>query len=122
MKPEIDLCVPALQSNDAVESYAFYHLMLGFEKNWDHRYEPGLPLFIPIPNGVSMVFITEYKDESAFDMELYLYANGACSIESNAKTQGAVFDVELHEMLYGAKEFTINDPGGNKLRIGQRMT
>ncbi len=122
MKPQVDLCVPTLQSNDAIKSYEFYHSVLGFEKNWEHRFEPELPLFISMSNGVNTVFITEHKNESAFGMELYFYVKKVDSLVVHAKSQGVAFDVELHETPYGTKEFTIKDPDGNKLRIGQLMT
>ena len=54
-------CLPTLQSNDASKSFAFYESILGFSKNWEHRYEAELPLFISMSSGEITVFITEHK-------------------------------------------------------------
>ena len=119
MTVEIDLCVPTLQSNNAEKSFQFYEKVLGFKKNWAHQYEPGLPLFISMSQGKTTVFITEHKNESAFGAELYLYVSDIETLVAHIKKHSIEFDVELHDTPYGTKEFTLKDPDGNKLRIGQ---
>lgn len=117
----IDSCVPTLQSNDASKSFDFYRSIFGFTKNWEHRYEPGFPLFISMSCGNTTIFITEHKNESAFGAELYLYVTDIVKLESHVKSLGVKFEVELHETPYGTREFNIRDLDGNKLRIGQDL-
>jgi len=119
MVVDIDLCVPTLQSNDTQKAFEFYEKFLGFKKNWQHQYEPGLPLFISMSQGKTTVFLTEHKNESAFGAELYLYVNDIETLFNFIKEGGVNCEVELHKTPYGMKEFNLRDPDGNKLRIGQ---
>ena len=93
--------------------------MLGFKKDWEHRYEKDFPLFISMSHGNLRVFITEHVNESAFGAELYLFVKDIEQLESHVKKSGIKFQVELHDTAYGTREFNIEDPDGNKLRIGQ---
>jgi len=118
---KVTQCIPALQSNDAAASFAFYQSALGFQKNWEHRYAEGLPLFIEMSIEGMTVFITEHENESAFGSELYFYVEEIDALAASIKEKGIPFEVEPYDTPYGTREFNLKDPDGNKLRIGQRM-
>ena len=42
--------VPALRVANAAEAVAWYE-RLGFTKQWEHRFEPGMPAFVSIARG-----------------------------------------------------------------------
>jgi Glyoxalase superfamily protein len=40
--------VPILRSFDEARSRGFYLGFLGFQVDWEHRFEPGLPLYMQV--------------------------------------------------------------------------
>ena len=48
--------VPVLRVASAAEAVAWYE-RLGFTKQWEHRFEPGMPAFVSIARGRARLFL-----------------------------------------------------------------
>jgi catechol 2,3-dioxygenase-like lactoylglutathione lyase family enzyme len=102
--------VPFLRVADA-EASAEWYAGLGFTVDWQHRFAPGLPLFISMSNGEGQVFLSEHKGDARPDTLLYLYV---ADVDAVAAQYGG--DVQTQE--YGMREIELVDPDGNRLRLG----
>lgn len=100
--------IPVLRVADAEEAAAWYG-RLGFAKEWEHRYEPGFPLFMSIARGDVHLYLSEHEGDARPDTLLHL----------NVRDVGAVaaeFGVEAQDVGYG-HEVELTDPDGNRLRV-----
>ena len=106
--------VPFLRVADA-EASAEWYARLGFEIEWRHRFEPGLPLFIAMSIGEARIFLSEHTGDARPNTLLYLYVD-------DVDTVAAEFGVAVTLASYDVRETEIRDPDGNRIRIGTPVT
>lgn len=101
--------MPILRVENADKSVSWYG-RLGFEKEWEHRFEPELPAFVSIARGEVRLFLSEHRGDARPDTLIYLRL-------SQVETIAAEFGVHVGEAPW-AREIELRDPDGNRLRIG----
>lgn len=104
--------IPILHTEDAAAAVRWYE-RLGFIKQWEHRFEPGMPAFVEIARGQVRLFLSEHKGDARPDTLVYLRV---ADIEAVA----AEFGVPIQTMPWG-REIELRDCDGNRLRIGTPM-
>ncbi|MDA3646322.1 VOC family protein [Saccharopolyspora indica] len=104
-----DEVIPILHVADAAAAVAWYE-RLGFGKEWEHRFEPGLPAFVEIARGRMRLFLSEHSGDARPDTLIYLRVRDVDAF-------AAEFAVPVEEVPWG-REFELRDPDGNRLRIG----
>ena len=100
--------VPVLRVEDASRAVAWYG-RLGFQKEWEHRFEPGMPAFVSIARGRARLFLSEHRGDARPDTLVHLFV-------SDVEAVVAEFGRPAGEPPYGC-EFELRDPDGNRLRI-----
>jgi len=101
--------IPILHVADAANAAAWYQ-RLGFEKEWEHRFEPHLPAFVSIARGAMRMFLSEHKGDARPDTLCYLWVQDVFLIAQD-------FQVKVSEQPW-AHEIELRDLDGNRLRIG----
>ncbi|HET9144432.1 glyoxalase superfamily protein [Actinophytocola sp.] len=99
---------PILRTGDAVAAVAWY-ARLGFTQDWEHRFEPGLPLFVSISRGAMRIFLSEHHGDARPDTLLYLSVHDLDAV-------AAEFGRPVQEQPWG-RELELRDPDANRLRI-----
>ena len=111
----VEEAIPVLRVASADEAVAWY-ARLGYEKEWEHRFEPSFPAFVSIAcRGASRLFLSEHTDDAGGPLA------DATTVYLRVRDIDAVaeeFDVEVVEQPWGARELCLTDPDGNRLRIG----
>jgi catechol 2,3-dioxygenase-like lactoylglutathione lyase family enzyme len=102
--------IPILRVADAAAALPWYG-RLGFLKQWEHRFEPGFPLFVEVARGPVRIFLSEHEGDAHPDGLIYLRLKDVDAI-------AAEFGVAAEEREWGAREIELRDPDGNRLRIG----
>ena len=100
---------PILHAPDAEASAAWY-ARLNFVKQWEHRFEPGFPLFLCLSRGPMRIFLSEHRGDARPDTLLYLHVDDLDAV-------AAEFGVVVEQAPWGP-EVHLADPAGNRLRIG----
>jgi catechol 2,3-dioxygenase-like lactoylglutathione lyase family enzyme len=103
--------IPILRVADAGAAVRWYE-RLGFIKEWEHRFEPGMPAFVSIARGRARLFLSEHRGDARPDTLVYLVVGDIGAVE-------AEFGRPAGEQPYGC-EFELRDPDGNRLRISTR--
>jgi len=102
--------VPFLRAGDAYASAAWW-ARLGFEVEWEHRFAPGLPLFLALRRRDARLFLSEHQGDARPDGLLYLYVDDADAVARE-------FGAAAHDTEYGLREVALRDPDGNRVRVG----
>jgi Glyoxalase superfamily protein len=101
--------VPILHVANAANAVAWYN-RIGFQKEWEHHFEPQLPAFVSVARGTVRIFLSEHKGDARPDTLVYLWVRDVSSIAKD-------FQVTVNDQPW-AHEIELRDPDGNRLRIG----
>ena len=101
--------VPILRLADASAAIAWY-ARLGFLKESEHRFAPGLPAFVTVAQGSVRLFLSEHTGDARPDTLIYLRVRDVDAI-------AAEFGLQPEDEPW-AREIQLRDPDGNRLRIG----
>lgn len=104
------LAVPVLRVADAPRSVAWYS-RLGFTQEFEHRFAPGLPLYVGIVRGGAWLHLSEHLGDARPDTLVYLYV-------PDVDAMAAACGVTHIEDNPWARDFEVTDPDGNRIRIG----
>lgn len=107
---------PILRIFDESKAKEFYVDFLGFNVDWEHRFEDGLPLYMQVSKDNCILHLSEH--------------NGDCCPGSALRIETAEIETFQKELidkqyknsrpgiqntLWGSKDMSISDPFGNKL-------
>jgi catechol 2,3-dioxygenase-like lactoylglutathione lyase family enzyme len=101
--------IPVLRVEDAGRAVAWYE-KLGFQKEWEHQFEPSFPLFVSIARGSVRIYLSEHTGDAAPNTLIHLNVRDIDSI-------AAVLGVPVDENGLAGRECDVEDPDGNRLRI-----
>ena len=103
--------VPILHVKDGYDT-AKWHARLGFEVESEHRFAPGMPLYLFLRRGNIRLHLSEHRGDARPGTLLYFYVYDVDSV-------AAEFGIEVKEQRW-AREVSLTDPDGNRLRVGER--
>lgn len=106
--------VPVLRVDDAARAVEWYG-RLGFVREWDHQFEPGLPWFVSVARGNVRLHLSEHKGDARPDTLIHLYVR---DIDAVSKEFGTPVD----EGSLAGRECDLVDPDGNRLRVATRRS
>jgi catechol 2,3-dioxygenase-like lactoylglutathione lyase family enzyme len=107
--------VPVLRMFDEPKAREFYVDFLGFTVDWEHRFEPGMPLYMQVSRGGCLIQLSEHHGDASPGSSLRIRVD-----ELEAYQQ----ELASREYKYGrpglqdqdwAREMRMHDPFGNKL-------
>src|SRR3954470_3752063 len=104
--------VPVLYVGDAARAVAWYR-RLGFVKEWEHQFEPGLPWFLSVARGDVRLYLSEHEGDAPPDTLIHLYGD-------DIDTVSAEFGIAVDEDGLAGRECDLVDPDGNRLRVATR--
>lgn len=110
----LELAIPILRVDNADAAVAWYE-RLGFTKQWEHRFEPGMPAFVEIARGEVKLFLSEHHGDASPDTLVYLVVGDLDAV-------AAEFGVPAEEMPWGRREVRLRDRDGNRLRVASPTT
>jgi catechol 2,3-dioxygenase-like lactoylglutathione lyase family enzyme len=109
-QPRLAGLAPFLRVADARASTEWYR-RLGFEQEFEHRFEPRLPLFVSVRRGPARLFLSEHRGDARPDTLVYLYVDDVDAV-------AAEFNVDAETAPWGTRELQLVDPDGNRIRVG----
>ena len=113
--------IPILRSFDEGKAKEFYVGYLGFRVDWEHRFEPGLPLYMQVSRAGCTLHISEHHGDATPGSAVFVEMTGveAFHAEVTAK-QYAFLRPALEDVPWNARCMTVTDPFGNRIRFNER--
>src|SRR5215831_3653109 len=102
--------IPVLRVADAAVAIAWYE-RLGFAKQWEHRFGPGMPAFVSVARNRTRLFLSEHQGDARPDTLVHLMVSDVDAVV-------AEFGRPAGQPPYGC-ELELRDPDGNRLRISR---
>jgi uncharacterized glyoxalase superfamily protein PhnB len=109
--------VPILRSFDEGRTKDFYLEFLGFELEFEHRFEPWAPLYMGVRKGDCVLHLSEHYGDATPGSAVRIPVEdvSAYMAELRAKAHGNARPGEPQPMPWGSREITIRDPSSNAL-------
>lgn len=101
---------PILRVTDGRETAKWYR-RLGFSVEGEHRFAPGLPLYLFLRRGPSTLHLSEHTGDARPDTLLYFRVDNLDEI-------AAEFEATVETQPWG-REIELTDPDGNRWRISE---
>ncbi|MEX1009318.1 MAG: glyoxalase superfamily protein [Acidimicrobiia bacterium] len=112
--------VPILRTFDTDRATEFYVDYLGMTVDWEHRFEPDLPLYRQVSRGDLVLHLTEHQGDSTPGSVVYIYMTGVRDLHAELSEKFSVGRNKPGlESADGRTEFAVVDPFGNRLRFGE---
>ncbi|CAI6084971.1 glyoxalase superfamily protein [Cohnella sp. JJ-181] len=113
---KLEQIVPILRIFDVRKAKEFYVDFLGFQVDWEHRFEPELPLYFQISQGEIKLHLSEHHGDCCPGAALRIHMTGV------REWQKALIEKKydyarpgLEKPPWGSEECTVTDPFGNRL-------
>ena len=108
--------IPILRIFDVAKALEFYRDFLGFAVDWEHRFEPGLPLYCQVSRGGCVLHLSEHHGDATPGSALRIEVGDvdAFAAELRAKDYGYARP-GVEQQPWGMAECRVTDPFGNRL-------
>lgn len=108
---------PQLRMTNWQRTRAFYVDGLGFAVEWEHRFEPGLPVFAKVVRDGLALFLTEHAGDCEPGGAAYIVVDNVDALFVEITPRGITPCEPPEDAPWGAREMLLIDPDGNRLRF-----
>jgi uncharacterized glyoxalase superfamily protein PhnB len=107
---------PILRIFDEAKAREFYVGFLGFTVDWEHRFEPGLPLYMQISKDGCVLHLSEHHGDCSPGAAMRIEAAGLEAFQRELAAKGYKYArPQIEDMPWGSRDMSIRDPFGNRL-------
>ena len=79
--------VPILRSFDEAKAREFYVDWLGFTVDWEHRFEPGMPLYMQVSRDGLVLHISEHHGDGSPGVRVRVNCTGVAELQAELITK-----------------------------------
>jgi catechol 2,3-dioxygenase-like lactoylglutathione lyase family enzyme len=108
---------PQLRITNWKRTHQFYVDGLGFSVDWEHRFEPGFPVFAQLTREGLSLFLTEHSGDCQVGGAAYFVVDDVDALHAEIRSRGLQPKETPANTPWGTREMTILDPDGNRLRF-----
>lgn len=109
--------IPQLRMTQWDRSRAFYVTGAGFAVDWEHRFEPGFPVFAQLTRDGISIFLTEHQGDCQPGGAAYFVVADVDALHREFIQRGLRPEQAPEDTPWGTREMTLLDPDGNRLRF-----
>ena len=122
MTPTFLQTVPILRIFDEAKAREFYVDYLGFRIDWEHRFEPNMPLYMQISRGGLTLHLSEHYGDACPGSTVFVRMTGIDELyaELTAK-QYKYLRPGVEIAPWNAKCMEVIDPFGNRIRFNEDL-
>jgi uncharacterized glyoxalase superfamily protein PhnB len=113
---------PQLRMTDWTRTRPFYETGLGFTVDWEHRFEAGFPVFAQLTRDGLSLFLTEHTGDCQPGGAAYFVVNDVDALFREITARGIRSEEPPTDCEWHAREMTVVDPDGNRLRFSSAAT
>ncbi|AWL05647.1 glyoxalase superfamily protein [Massilia oculi] len=107
---------PILRVFDEAKAREFYVDYLGFTADWEHRFGPGMPLYLQVSRGDCVLHLSEHHGDCCPGAALRIEVDDVdgLHVELAAKHYGYARP-GIENTPWETRELSVKDPFGNRL-------
>ena len=114
--------VPILRIFDLEKARDFYVGFLGMKLDWEHRFEPGLPVYCQVSRGDLVLHLSEHHGDACPGSTVLVHTLGLEGYHGEIMAKGYNFQRPGIDIApWNAKLMEVTDPFGNRLRFSEEL-
>lgn len=119
-KIEFQGTIPVLRMFSVEKTKAFYIDFLGFNVDWEHRFEDDAPLYMQISRAGCVLHLSEHHGDGSPGAAVYVVTEGLNDFHREVAAKPYRFmNPGIERMPWGARCMAVIDPNGNRLNFNE---
>ena len=107
---------PILRIWDETRAREFYIDFLGFTVEFEHRFEPGTPLYMGIRKGDCRIHLSEHSGDGSPNARVRIETDDVIAFQQQLLAKKYKYARPgVHDQEWGAREMCISDPFDNRI-------
>lgn len=108
--------IPILRIFDIAKAKEFYVDYLGFNIDWEHRFEPELPLYMQLTLGTVTIHLSEHHGDCTPGAAIRIEMSGLHQLHQQLTAKSYRYlRPGIEKTPWELEEMTLTDPFGNRL-------
>lgn len=114
--------IPVLRVFDETKAREFWCAFMGFKIDWEHRFEPGMPLYMQVSRGGMVLHLSEHHGDGSPGVVVFVRMKGLADLQAElAAKRYRHLRPGIEEQPWGMREMTVTDPFGNRIRFAEPL-
>ena len=107
---------PILRIFDETKAREFYVDYLAFRVDWEHRFAPGMPLYLQVSRDGCVLHLSEHHGDACPGTALRIETEGLHELHAELQKKGYGYaHPTIETMPWGSQDMSLHDPFGNRL-------
>lgn len=116
----VESTIPVLRIFDEAAARAFYVDWLGFTVAWEHRFEPGMPLFMEVARDGLTLHLSQHHGDATPGACVFLRVRGLRGFHAEITARPyANLRPGVEPTFHQSIQMALTDPFGNRLRFDE---
>lgn len=108
--------VPIIRIFDEHKAKQFYLEYLGFRLDWEHRFEPGMPLYMQVSRDEILLHLTEHHGDCCPGAAMRILIDDLDRLHAELHAKDYPYlNPGIEAMPWGTRDLSVKDPFGNRL-------
>jgi catechol 2,3-dioxygenase-like lactoylglutathione lyase family enzyme len=122
LRMQVIQTIPVLRIFDEAKAREFYLDYLGFRSDWEHRFEPGMPVYMQIALGACVLHLSEHHGDATPGATVFLRIRGLEAFHDALKEKNYRYQRPgIAIAPWNARLMELTDPFGNRLRFNEDL-
>lgn len=113
---QVGSVIPILRSYNAAETRSFYIEYLGFQVDWEHRFDPKAPLYMQVSRGQAVLHLSEHHGDCSPGSAVRIWVDDINAFHAEiTQNPHPRLRPGIEEQPWGLREISITDPSYNRV-------
>ena len=114
--------IPILRIFDLAKAKEFYVDYLGFQIEWEHRFDANAPTYLQIARDGLTFHLSEHHGDACPGSTVFVWMTGLEAFHAELATKNYKYlRPGLETTFYGSRSVETTDPFGNRIRFNERI-
>jgi catechol 2,3-dioxygenase-like lactoylglutathione lyase family enzyme len=114
--------IPILRIFDLDKAKAFYVGFLGFEVDWEHKFDAASPTYLQVSRPGLTLHLSEHHGDCCPGSTLFVWMTGIEEFHREITAKGYTFmRPGIESTFYHSKSVEVIDPFGNRIRFNENV-
>ena len=114
--------IPLFRIFDIAKAREFYVGFLGFQVDWEHRFDEAAPLYMQVSRDGLIVHLTEHHGDACPGSTVFVWMTGLEEFHAEITSRNyGYLRPGVERTFYGARCMQVIDPFGNRIRFNERF-